>query len=146
MRELLRQASSADGAVGEEGDVAARALFGHGDRLAKVRGEAVLHGDDRQDLLRFLDLLDRDVAQAEPAELARAVQFREGFDAPLERDPRVGSVELVEIDALEPELLQAGLERAAQVLGAAVLVPAMAARAGGGFRFSDFLVSRNLRI
>ena len=62
------------------------------------------------------------------ADLSRLLCVDDGTERLFQRDVRIGRVQLVEVDALDVQALQAAFDRLAQVLGAAVLVPARRAR------------------
>ena len=64
---------------------------------------AVLHRHDRGELLCLAELLLGDVAQADVADLALVLQVDQRADRLLERHRRVGPVELVERDLVEPQ-------------------------------------------
>src|SRR5688500_8024336 len=105
---------------GEEGDPLP--LTGLEDIIRLPVGEvvAVLDGDDRNDRLRPRELLQVDVREADVADLPLLPQTGELADRLLERNLRVGSVQLVEVDPLQPQAPQATLARLAEGLGAAV--------------------------
>src|SRR5258706_4634260 len=107
-----------------------------GAAIAKV--VAVLHRDDGHESARLLELLHRDVGEADVPDFPLALEVRECADLDFERHLRVGRMQLVEVDALELEALQAALEILAQLLGPAVLVPARGLRAReAAFRADD---------
>ena len=105
-------------------------------RLARF-GEAVavLHADDGNDLLRALDVLERDVGERDVADLALLSEPRQGFHGGIEGDGRVGHVELVDVDALQAQALQAAFDGLLDVRRAGVVLPdagAVARPAGFG--------------
>ena len=75
-----------------------------------------------------MQLILGDVGQADVADLALVLQGDEGADRVLERHRRVGAVELVQGDLVEPEPPQAALACLTQVLGPAVGIPPPGAR------------------
>src|SRR5436190_1169154 len=77
------------------------------ERSAFIGVAAVLYAHDRTDGLGFLNLFDRDVGQADVADLAGFLQLGQGADAVCERDARIGRVQLIERDALDTERLEA---------------------------------------
>lgn len=82
-----------------------------------------LDGGDLRELPGFLDLAKVDVAQADASDPAVALEGGEGAYAGGERCPRVGRVELVEVDPFDPESAPAGLARRGEVPGAPVAGP-----------------------
>src|SRR5690242_7328747 len=80
-----------------------------------AEAEAVLHRDDRGDGLRVLQLLDRDLGQADVADLALVAQGGELGDLVLERVGLVDAVQLEQVDALHAEAAQRELGLLAQV-------------------------------
>jgi hypothetical protein len=102
----------------------------HGGGMAVAEVEAVLHGDHVDDSPRGRELLDADVGDADVADLALALQFLQRPDRLLVRDLGIGGVQLVEVDAVDPQAFQRSLAGLAQVLGAPVAGPL--ARTGPG--------------
>jgi hypothetical protein len=72
---------------------------------------------------RDLELLDADVGDADLAHLALVLQFLQRPDRFLVRHPRVGAVQLVEVDRLDPQPPQRALAGLAQVLGPPFRLP-----------------------
>jgi hypothetical protein len=91
---------------------------------------AVLHRGDRHQGARLVELHRRDVAQTDVAGLALAAELGERADRVGERHLRVGPVQLVEVDPVQPQPPQARLARRPQVLGPAVGVDAGGRGAG----------------
>src|SRR5437588_10797973 len=85
---------------------------------------AVLHRDDGNDFARLVELLHGDVREPDMAHLALALESGERADLVLEGQLRVGRMQLVEVDPLELEALQASFQVAAQLFRTAILVPA----------------------
>ena len=88
----------------------------------------VLHRDDLRDLAGALELGDVEVGDADVPDLARALRVHQRPERILERHLRIDRVQLVEVDALELQALQAAVDRLLQVLGPAVLGPRRPAR------------------
>ena len=107
----------------QERDLFLLAQVDHRLRAPVARVVAVLDRDDRGDRLRGAQLGLVDVADPDVADLPLGLQLDERAERVLERHLRVGPVELVERDLLEPEALQAAVARVAQVLGAPVRRP-----------------------
>ena len=73
--------------------------------LGAASGEVVLvlHRDDRNDLPRGLDLLDRDVGEANVPDLPLCPQLGKCAEGVLERNGWVDRMQLIEIDPIETE-------------------------------------------
>ncbi|TMI15399.1 MAG: hypothetical protein E6H38_07475 [Betaproteobacteria bacterium] len=97
-------------------------------RIAIAQAVAVLHRDDRHDFPRLLELLDGHVRDADVADLAFALHVGERAERNLERHLRIDRMELIEIDALQPQALQAAFQILLEFFGSAVRVPAAGAR------------------
>ena len=89
-----------------------------------VQFKAILHGCDVGDGSGDGELFGSDVGDADVPDLSLASQGAECADRLCVGDGRVGGVELVEIDAIEPEAAQRCLAGAATMVGAAVGRPA----------------------
>ena len=97
--------------------------------VAVAEVEAVLDGDDLDDRRApIVELIDGDVGDADLADLALVLKLLQRPDRILVGDLRVGAVQLVEVDPLEPQSAQRALAGLPQVLGAPVGRPP--ARAG----------------
>src|SRR6516165_3448747 len=83
----------------------------------------VLHRGDVEDLLRCLDLLDRDLRQTEMADLALVLEFLHEPELLLAGNLRVDAVQLPQVDGLDTEPAQAHEATLAQVLRAPDLCP-----------------------
>ena len=105
------------------------ACLQHGLGVARRDRVAVLHGHDRHDLLRLLEVLDAHVGQPDVADLALVAQLGQRAHRLLERHLRVGRVQLVEGDRVQLQAQQRLLAAALQPLGPAVGLPAPGARA-----------------
>src|SRR6185437_17002384 len=70
-------------------------------------------------LLRLPDLLDRDVAEAGVADEARLAEAGDRPELLIERDRRIGAMQLPQIDALDPEAAEAHMHLLLQVFGLA---------------------------
>src|SRR5580693_6680922 len=86
--------------------------------------EAILHGCDVGDGSGDGKLFECDVGDADVSDLSLASQGVECTDRLCVRDGWVGGVELVEINAIEPESAQRCLAGGAKMAGAAVGRPA----------------------
>jgi hypothetical protein len=98
-------------------------------RRAVLQVVLVLHRHDGRDAARLLELAQVDVGHAEMTDLAGALQIGQRADRVGVRHLGIGRMQLVQIDALDAQALEAAVERAAQVLGAPIAVPAAGARA-----------------
>ncbi len=118
-------ATSADRVPGDVGQPVRLAVLDHL-RLARLIDcrKLVLHRDDLRFLPRNLDLLDGEVRDADMLDLSGALQIGESAHRILDRNFGVGSMKLVEIYPFQFERLQASVARCAQMLRAAVAVPA----------------------
>src|ERR1700680_1124474 len=80
---------------------------------------AVLHGDDRDNSARSLDVLLRDVGQRDQANLPFVSQLGQSFHRRVEGHDGVWNVQLVNVDTVETQSLEAALNRFAKVSGVA---------------------------
>ena len=123
--------AGAERVPGQEGDAELLAALEHALGFAVAEVVFVLHRDDVDQLARLLELGDVDVGQPDMADLAGALRVGERADRIHERHPDP-AVQLVEVDALELQALQAAVDRALEVLERAVLVPARGGSAARG--------------
>ena len=107
---------AASGAQGKKAMPELLAALEHVLRAAIGEVEAVLDGDDLDDPARRLELIDRRRWRPDVADLALVLELLQRADRLLVGDLRVGPVELVELDPLEPQAAQRALARLAQVL------------------------------
>jgi hypothetical protein len=121
-----RARHSAQRAVREQQEALGLAPLGDpaAQRLVLPGAQLDLDGRDLGDAQRFLELAGRHVAEPDALHQPVATQGGQRAHAGGERHPRVRSVELVEVDALDPQRAQARLARAGQVPGPAVGDPA----------------------
>src|SRR2546426_4965514 len=82
----------------------------------------------------MLELAHGDVRQPDVADLAFALHVGERAERNLERYLRIDRMELIEIDALQPQALQAAFQILLEFFGSAVGVPA----AGAWSRYAAF--------
>src|SRR5229473_2130537 len=102
---------------------------------------AVLHGDDRDNSARSLDVLLRNVGQRDEANLAFVSQLSQSFHRCLKRDDGVRNMQLINVDAVETQSLKASLNRLAKVRGSRIVGPLIRARTvpaslGGNYKAS----------
>src|SRR6185503_11449565 len=95
-----------------------------------------LHRGDVRDVSSLLDLTHIHIAQTDARGEPLIFQPRECTDARGERHSWIGCVQLVEIDALDAERLQAAFARFAQMTGSAIGHP-LAVRSGKSSLRSD---------
>src|SRR5205814_9580988 len=98
-----------DGRPGNERQALVLAQREHVRRAAIGDVVAVLHRDDRRHAARAGELRDAEIRYAHVADLAFLLQARQLPDRILQRYLRIDAVELIQIDAREPEALQACL-------------------------------------
>src|SRR5580693_2853378 len=84
---------------------------------------AILHGDDRDNSARSLDVLLRDVGQSDQANLAFVSQSGQSFHRGVEGHDGVWNVQLVNVDAVQAESLEAALYRFAKVRRGRIVGP-----------------------
>jgi hypothetical protein len=121
---LGRVVPGAQGTVGDESGLVRLALGEHVTPVAVGEVEAVLHGCDVGDGSGDGELFGCDVGDADVPDLSLASQGVEYADRLCEGNGWVGSVQLVEIDAIESKPAQRCLAGRAKVGGAAVGRPA----------------------
>ncbi len=92
-------------------------------RRAVLEVVLVLHRHDGADAARFFQLPDVDIGQANVAGLAGALPVGQRADRVRGRDLRVRRVQLVEVDALKLQALEAAVDGALEVLGPAIRIP-----------------------
>ncbi len=90
---------------------------------------AILDRDDSRDACGALQLGDAEVRHADVPDLAFLLQFHQLAQGIFQRHARIGRVELIEVDTLEAQPLQAPFARLAQVRGVAFSLPDIAPRA-----------------
>jgi len=110
----------AKGAVGDESDLVRLAHAEHVPPAAVAEVESVLHGADVGHGSGDGELLERDIGDADVADLALVLKILERADRLREWDRWVGGVQLVEIDAVELEPAQRCLAGGPEMHGAAV--------------------------
>src|SRR5207302_368016 len=84
---------------------------------------AVLHGDDRDNSARSLDVLLRNIRQRDEANLAFVSQLSQGFHRCLKRDDRVRNMQLINVDAVQAQSLEASLDGLAKMRGSCIVGP-----------------------
>ena len=86
----------------------------------------VLHAHDRRDLHGFGELVDGDLGEADVADLPLVLEPPQRADLVGQRHGRVDAVQLVQVDALQPQPAQAQFGLLAQVLRTAERDPVAA--------------------
>src|SRR3989442_7341371 len=84
---------------------------------------AVLYGDDRDDSPGSFDVLLRDVGQRDEANLAFVSQLGKSFHRGLKRDDGVRNVQLIKVDTVQAQSLEASLNGFAKVRGSCIVSP-----------------------
>ena len=100
---------------GNEGNCVALTIIHHVIPFAVGKAVAILHRDDGDDLAGPLDVLLRNVRQRHQANLAFVSQLSQGFHRCLKRDDGIRNVQLIHVDAVQAQSLQAPLNRLAKV-------------------------------
>src|SRR5579871_2141882 len=95
------------------------------ERIPFAIGEAIaiLHRCDWNDLECALEMFPCHIRQADHLDLSLCLQFGERFNRRIERRDRIGRMQLIQLDALESQPLQAAFNRLAQVIGARIMGP-----------------------
>ena len=107
-----------------EGDAVGGAERQHlGQRVARPQRQLALHGGDRVDGVGARELVARDLRQADRPRLAGRDDLGQRADALLDRDLRVGAVQVVEVDVVDAR----GARSEPSIAGADVLGRAVAA-------------------
>jgi hypothetical protein len=89
--------------VRDEHDALLGAVIDHVFGAAFGQVVMVLHGRDRDDRPRELDLVDPHLRQSDVADLPRVPRLGERADAVLERCLGMDAVQVVEVDRLRPQ-------------------------------------------
>jgi len=106
----------------QEGDAILGAIIDDEVGLAVGKTVPVLDRDDGHDLASALDVLACDVGERDMTNFALLAHPGQRFNRCLEGDGIVGRVELVNIDSVEAQTLEAALQRFSQVFGTGVCV------------------------
>src|SRR6266478_381204 len=114
---------------GNKGNSVALTIIHHVIPFAVRKAIAVLHGDDRDNSARSLDMLLRNVRQRDEANLAFVSQLSQGFHRCLKRDDGIRYVQLIHVDAVQAQSLEASLDRLAKVRGSGIVGPLIRAGA-----------------
>src|SRR6266436_5242383 len=89
---------------------------------------AILNGDDRDNSARSLDVLLCNVRQRDQANLAFVSNLSQSFHRRLERDDGIRYVQLIHVDAVQTQSLEASLNRLAKVRRSCIVRPLIRAR------------------
>src|SRR6266852_2743974 len=114
---------------GNKGNSVALTIIHHVIPFAVRKAIAVLHGDDRDNSARSLDMLLRNVRQRDEANLAFVSQLSQGFHRRLKRDDGIRYVQLIHVDAVQAQSLEASLNRLAKVRRSCIVRPLVRAGA-----------------
>ena len=107
-----------------EGDLCQRAGLEHPLRGAIEQVVPVLDRHDPRELLRLRQLVGGDVRKPDVADLAFVLQLHQRAHRFLEGNLGIGPMELVDVDLVHTQSLEAALAGRTKVRGAAVGVPA----------------------
>src|SRR5262249_5372821 len=118
-----RERPQAEGKPGDEGESFALTGREHAVRVTVGQAIAVLHRDHADDSPRAGELREADVRDADVADLALGLELGEGAEGLLERNVLVDRMELVEVDPVELEPLEAAFAGGPEMLGSTVLRP-----------------------
>src|SRR5215211_2205804 len=118
-----RERASGEWHPGQERQLVALADPEYGLRRPVGEVVAVLDGDDRGHSSSASQLLDADIADADVPDLAFGLQLGQGADGFFERDAWIGAMQLVKVDRLQPQTLQAGLAGLPQARGSTIRPP-----------------------
>src|SRR5580658_9736896 len=86
---------------GNKGDSVALAIIHDIVPFTIGKAVTVLNGDDGNNSARSLDVLPGNVRQSDQSNLPFVSQFRQSFNGGLKWDDRIGSVQLINIDAIQ---------------------------------------------
>src|SRR5712664_1811924 len=89
---------------------------------------AVLHRNDRHNSACAFDVLFCDVGQPDQANLAFVSQLSQGFHRRFKRDDWVRNMQLIYVDTVQAQSLEASLNRLAKVRGSCIVSPLVRAR------------------
>ena len=95
------------------------------DEVPLTIGEAVavLHGNDRNDPACALDVLAGNIGERDMADFAGLDVPGQGFHRRIKRHCRIGHVELVNVDTLQPQALEAAINRLGEMVRTGVVCP-----------------------
>src|SRR5918995_4398897 len=127
-RQLAIEPPAAGRTVGQKADATALTVFDHPlrQRLPEERIQPILHAGYLDHRLRLPNLRDRHVGETHPADLSVPLEIRERPYAVAERNPRIGGMQLIEVDASQPQGSERTLTGRAEVLRPAIGFPAAA--------------------
>src|SRR5437667_4636118 len=126
---------------GNKGNAIAHTIIHHVIPFAVRKAIAVLHGDDRDNPARSLDVLLRNVRQRDQANLAFVSELSQRFHRGFKRDDRVRNMQLIYIDAIQVQSSETSLNRLAKMRGSSVVSPliragTVPASLGGNYKAS----------
>lgn len=90
---------------------------------------AVLHRDDRDNCASALDMFLSHVRQCDESDLLLVLQLSQSFHRSIEGHDRVGDVQLINIDTVQPQSLETALDSLLKVRGIRVVRPLVRAGA-----------------
>ncbi len=119
--EAPREESTPERRVGDERDAEIAQRLQRFFRFGSVEQRIfVLHGGDRMNRVGTADRLRVRLGETQRAHLALLDRARHGADGVLDRHGRIDAMQIPEVDDVDLQALQTGVERLRHVLGAAV--------------------------
>src|SRR5712675_3448155 len=123
LQHVARNSTRPQREPGNKSNSVALAVIHHVVPLTVGEAVAILHRNDGDDFARSLNVLLRDVGQPNQANLAFVSQLRQRFHGGLKRDDRIRSVELIDLDTVQAQSLEAALHRLAKMRRRSIMGP-----------------------
>src|SRR5260370_42534751 len=112
-----------EGSPRKESDIVLLAIIDDEVRFPIGEAVAVLHGDNRHDPACPLHVLASHIRERDVTNLTLLAQFSQRFYRRLEGDGVIGSVQLIDVDAVKAQTLQTPLQGFDEMLGAGIVRP-----------------------
>src|SRR3984957_2360674 len=113
----------------KKSDLVLLAIINNKVRLPISEAIAVLHGDNRYDCAGPLHMFTRYIRERDMADLTLLAQSGQCFYRRLERHGIVGSVQLIDVDTVQPQPLQTPLKCFRKMFRAGIVRPLARSRA-----------------